>query len=205
MRKTKEEAEKTKNEILDSAVKIFAENGYFNTSLEDIARDAGVTRGAIYWHFKNKIEIFDALFERLHKPLAEELMKDMESGHPYPLDQIKNLSIQMLLDVEKNLQKRQALTFFMIRCDYSGELEPFKDKHLEKKQEKMKLFSTYFARAQEKGQLRSDYDPDFLTTSHCCYMKGILVEYLNDPERFDMKSNAPRLIDYYYGLLKSPA
>lgn len=201
MRKTKEEAEKTKHDILDSAVRIFAEKGYFNTSLEDIARTANVTRGAVYWHFKNKIEIFDALFERLHQPMAGMIMQDMEHDHPNPLEQMKNLCTDMLLDVEANPLKRQTLTLFLIRCDYSGELAPFKNKHLGKKQQNMELFARYFERAMEKNQLCTIHDPGFLTLSLCCYMKGILVEYLNAPEHFDMKKNAPLLMNYYFSLM----
>lgn len=198
MRKTKEEAENTKTEILDSATKLFAEKGYFNTSLEDVAQSAGVTRGAVYWHFKNKTEIFEALFERLHKPFVEMILQDIQQDHPKPLEQIQTLCSSMLLDVEANAQKRLTLTLFMIKCDYSGELEPYKEIHLKQKQEKSKLFEQYFVRAKEKGQLGKHSDPELLTMALCCYMKGILVEYLNDPARFDIKMRAPGLIDLFF-------
>lgn len=201
MRKTKEEAEKTKQEILDSAVKVFAEKGYFNATLEDIARPIGLTRGAVYWHFKNKVEIFDALFDQLHQPIVQMVMQDLQQDHPNPLEQIKTLCIYMLQDVQTNDLKRQALSLFMVRCDYSGELEPYKSKHLEDKREKMQMFASYFERAIKKGQIDGRHDPLFLTTALCCYMKGILLEYLNDPDNFDMQSSAPNLMNYYFGLL----
>lgn len=60
-RKTKQQAEETRQEILDAAIKTFSERGVSATSLADIAKSAGVTRGAIYWHFKNKVDLFHQL------------------------------------------------------------------------------------------------------------------------------------------------
>ena len=68
-RRTKEDAQVTRNRILDTAVAVFNHKGVAHTSLNDIAKEAGVTRGAIYWHFENKVAMFDAMIERLICPL----------------------------------------------------------------------------------------------------------------------------------------
>ena len=52
-RRTRDEALETRNTILDTAERVFSERGVSHTTLADIAAAAGVTRGAIYWHFKN--------------------------------------------------------------------------------------------------------------------------------------------------------
>ena len=62
-KRTHEEAERTRQAILDSALRLFSRRGYESTSLSDIARFANVTRGAIYWHFKDKGEILVELCE----------------------------------------------------------------------------------------------------------------------------------------------
>jgi TetR/AcrR family acrAB operon transcriptional repressor len=69
VRRTKEDAQETRNRILDTAVEVLNRQGVAQTSLNDIAREAGVTRGAIYWHFANKVAMFDAMIERLLCPL----------------------------------------------------------------------------------------------------------------------------------------
>ena len=61
MRRTKEEAAQTRAALLDAAEQLFAERGVSRTSLADIAAAAGVTRGAVYWHFRNKSELLDAI------------------------------------------------------------------------------------------------------------------------------------------------
>lgn len=62
-KRTHAEALQTKRSILDAAAKVFTANGFTKTSLSDIAREAEVTRGAIYWHFENKTELLSALIE----------------------------------------------------------------------------------------------------------------------------------------------
>ena len=57
VRRTKEEAQETRNSILDAAERVFFEKGVSRTSLADIAQAAGVTRGAIYWHFAHKSDL----------------------------------------------------------------------------------------------------------------------------------------------------
>ncbi|HZV66577.1 MAG TPA: TetR family transcriptional regulator, partial [Telluria sp.] len=68
-RRTKEEAMETRASILDAAELLFVQQGVSGTTLQHIASAAGVTRGAIYWHFKDKAELFDAMMERVRLPV----------------------------------------------------------------------------------------------------------------------------------------
>ncbi|MAE51844.1 MAG: TetR family transcriptional regulator [Micavibrio sp.] len=198
MRRTKEDAEQTRQDILNAATQMFCNKGVSKTTLEDIARTANVTRGAIYWHFSNKKQIFDTLFENLHQPLLEIILDDLEKDHPNPLDQLKQLCIKLLQDLEIDIQKQQAIKLFLIKCDYSGDLEEFKDKHAQQKIEKQKAFCRYFEKAQKKGTLPANADPKLLTLSINCYMKGIAHEYLENPNRFKMKKDAHRLMQIFF-------
>ena len=60
-RKTKEEADKTRRAILEASFEVFVQKGFARATLEDVARKAGVTRGAVYWHFRDKTALFSAL------------------------------------------------------------------------------------------------------------------------------------------------
>lgn len=71
VRRTKEEAQETRSQILQAAEQAFYERGVARTTLADIAALAGVTRGAIYWHFSNKSDLLQALLDTLHEPLDE--------------------------------------------------------------------------------------------------------------------------------------
>ena len=65
MRKTKEDAEKTRQHIIDAGIKVFSKKLYSVVNMCDIAKEAGFTRGAIYWHFKNKSELFMEIHNRV--------------------------------------------------------------------------------------------------------------------------------------------
>lgn len=73
-RRTKEDAQATRTALLDAAEHVFLQRGVSRTSLAEIAQAAGLTRGALYWHFKDKADLFMAMLERVTLPLEAELM-----------------------------------------------------------------------------------------------------------------------------------
>ena len=70
-RTQRERSETTTGELLDAARRLFAADGYPATSLDDVVRAAGVTKGALYHHFSGKPDLFRAVFEREHRRLAK--------------------------------------------------------------------------------------------------------------------------------------
>src|SRR4051812_29096202 len=70
-RRTKIQTEQTREGILDAARATFLERGLTGTTLEDVASAAGVSRGAIYWHFANKKALFDAMRSRVCLPTID--------------------------------------------------------------------------------------------------------------------------------------
>ena len=78
-RRTKEDAQATRAAVLDAAERVFLRRGVTHTSLAEIAQAAGVTRGAIYGHFKNKADLFTAMMERVTLPLEAELAQVAEA------------------------------------------------------------------------------------------------------------------------------
>ena len=68
-RRTKLEAKVTRERLLDAAEGLFCERGVTRTSLTEVATAAGMTRGAVYWHFKDKADLFRAMCDRATLPL----------------------------------------------------------------------------------------------------------------------------------------
>ena len=95
MRRTKEEAEETKQKIIDAAVELFETRGYAATHIEDIAEKMGMTRGAVYWHFKNKDELFVYIFEMFERRL-DMLLSESEHNTSSPLERLRWLIINMI-------------------------------------------------------------------------------------------------------------
>jgi TetR/AcrR family acrAB operon transcriptional repressor len=76
-RRTKAEAAATREALIDAAEEMFMAHGVARTTLEQIARHAGMTRGAVYWHFKNKADLFRAMLERVRMPF-DELVQEID-------------------------------------------------------------------------------------------------------------------------------
>ncbi len=88
VRRTKDEAEQTRDAILDAAERVFHRHGVARTSLEQIARAAKVTRGAVYWHFKDKLELCEAMMQRVFLPQEDMLEQLAIQNSATPLDDL---------------------------------------------------------------------------------------------------------------------
>lgn len=198
VKKTKEEATETRESILEAAAAVFVEKGVSKSSLDEIAKKAGVTRGAVYWHFKNKIDIFSALYEQVCQKTQEMIVAELEREERDPLTSLREICVQLLLDLEINPKKRQILTIFFLKCEYSGDMESFISFQAEKKQECFNRFKGYFEKAKEQGCVSSDADSELLTRALSSYITGVAHEYLRYPQLFNLRKNAVSLIDCFF-------
>lgn len=116
MRRTQENAEKTKQDIINAGIKVFAQNGYFHTNLVDIAKLTNLSRGAIYWHFKNKETLFIEITKNIYNEIICFLEEKFDSGstiYEKIENTLKNICYQYL-ENEDMRKKRKLLisTFF---------------------------------------------------------------------------------------------
>lgn len=201
VRRTKEEAQETRKAILAAALQVFYAKGVTKASLGEISEWAGVTRGAIYWHFKNKVDLFEALHATLHQPFMEMIIQDLETDHPEPLKQLEELCVHVLAELSENETKQKLLSVFILKCEYSGDMEVVLQKQAEQKAKSRKLFDKYFERAKAKGHVNSTFASKSLSTGLWCYLSGIVQEFLRDSDAFNLKQQAvPLMRQYFQGL-----
>ena len=128
MRRTKAEAEQTRESVIAAAVTVFLERGVARATFDEIARAAGVTRGAVYWHFRDKLEIFLALERRANLPNEEfgALLKARLAADRGldPLDELAGAIREGLHAFEANPERCRILTVLWQRCEYVGEMLP---------------------------------------------------------------------------------
>lgn len=197
-RKTKQESEATREAIIEAATWVFVEKGVAKATLEQIAQQAGVTRGAVYWHFKNKLDVFTAMHDQLYVSTSGMILTELERSHPRPLEQLRELCIKLFQELEINPQKKRILTIFYQKCDYSGEWACFLEYQQQQKNQSFQLLSRYFERAIEKGHLPADSDAQALTRLLSCFITGVAVEYLRYPELFVSGMSAETLINRFF-------
>lgn len=83
------DAAQTAQRILDSAKELFSARGFSEVSVDDVARDAGVTRGAVYHHYRNKVALFGDVVSRLQADVARAVVAAAENADPQPLEQLR--------------------------------------------------------------------------------------------------------------------
>ncbi|KUJ91984.1 MAG: TetR family transcriptional regulator, partial [Pseudomonas sp. 63_8] len=129
MRRTKEDAEKTRHAILAAAEQLFLERGVAHTSLEQIARHAGVTRGAVYWHFQNKAHLFHEMLNQVRLPLEPLAQQLAAVDGLSSLQLLRDLCIEAMANLVLDEQRRRILTVLLRRCEFTEELREAEERH----------------------------------------------------------------------------
>jgi len=113
MRRTKEEAAETRREILRSAEALFLDEGYENVTLDEIAAAAGVTRGAVHWHFKNKQGLLFAIRDKAQQPFQELAERIALGVAPNPLELVADTISATFAELQHEPRKRGLLKVIM--------------------------------------------------------------------------------------------
>lgn len=119
-RKTKEESQKTRDGILDAAERVFLEKGVGTTAMADLADAAGVSRGAVYGHYKNKIEVCLAMCDRAFGQIE---VPDENARVP-ALDILLRAGMGFLRQCCEPGSVQRVLEILYLKCERSDENEP---------------------------------------------------------------------------------
>lgn len=128
---TKEEALATRDRLLDAAELVFSEKGVSRTSLSDIAAAAGASRGAIYWHFKNKADLFNAMMERTTLPMEDAMHQIGQDAVIDPLQELRRAIRDALHKIASDERTRRVFEVATHKVEYVEELLAIKARHLE--------------------------------------------------------------------------
>lgn len=177
-RRTKDEALRTRNTILDAAEEIFFERGVTRTSLEQIATAAKVTRGAIYWHFKDKRDLCEAMADRALLPYEDMLENLVERPSASPLGDLKKACIDALKKVAKDKRRRKIMTILLFRCEYIDEMRNLKKRLDECHVRLLALSEKVFACADELHALAPPWTPRIAATAMLGLVGGLILNGL---------------------------
>ncbi|GHD96902.1 MULTISPECIES: multidrug efflux transporter transcriptional repressor AcrR [Pseudocitrobacter] len=189
-RKTKQEALATRQHILDVALRLFSQQGVSSTSLVDIAKAAGVTRGAIYWHFKDKSDLFGEIWE-----LSESSISDLEIEYRAkfpddPLSVLREILVYILEATVVEERRRLMMEIIFHKCEFVGEMALLQ-------QAQRNLCMESYDRIEQvlKDCISAQMLPAKLLTRRAAilmrsYVSGIMENWLFAPGSFDLKKEA---------------
>ncbi|MFW9611959.1 MAG: TetR family transcriptional regulator [Fluviibacter sp.] len=185
-RKTKEEALTTRAHIIDAARRVFHAEGVNRSTLDKVAQAAGVTRGAVYWHFANKTELFLAVkqtymceFDRLQSLLDEE---------EAPLDAMTRYLQALFAVLLENQTARETFEIILLRCEYVEEFHEVLQVITQPCTNILSAYERLYRAAAANQQLKPGLDPDLLALDTMAFAIGTIRAILSG-----------QLIDLYRG------
>jgi len=195
VRKTKEDAELTRAKIIDAAREVFLSRGVSKTTMEHIAAQAGLTRGAVYWHFENKTDLFHAMRERVFLPLIDRMDDTfLTEGSHDPITRVENFLAGTIQHLNDDLQTRQIYEIMMMKCEYVGEFELMMQQILSTCSSITEKICATYERAKLSGHLNETLDPAELAMDTNMFFSGLLHMWVKDTDGTKFRYKAHDLI-----------
>lgn len=201
-KKTKEEALETRNMLLDTAELVFNKKGVSATTLADIAAAAGMTRGAIYWHFKNKADLFEAMCDRVQMPLEAMTAANGEEGVEDPLGELLNTLRYLFAKLTSDEHYHRVFDILFNKCEFVEQVGPIVDRDGRVRNQFRERFKRIFTNAVRLGQLPADTDLNLAVNGYLAFTTGIMRNWLLEPSAFELERDGIRMISGYVAVLK---
>lgn len=166
-------AQDSRDEILKAATVLFANRGFHETSMSEVAREARVSKALIFWHFKSKEELFVAVLARLLEPYVIDFAE--EAGALDDKEQILKLVESYLLFVRDNAG---SIRFFVAQLLHDKTSKALTSQVLALYDGYRQLLTDLIDRAREKGFCSRDLVPREAAASLLSMLNGTLLEYL---------------------------
>jgi AcrR family transcriptional regulator len=196
MRRTKEEAAATRARLLDAALAVFHARGYAATTLEDIAREAGITRGAIQWHFGNKADLYNAIIREGYAEAAQAFMGLYEAGET-PLQKLRLMLIKWLSYAEENIKFRTMLELMIIKTEITSELSSGIQEKIEGNRATVSFFADLIRQGIEAGEIRPETKPEIAALAALGLVNGMVSMWLIDTTAFTLRGTAEETVDLF--------
>ncbi len=204
MRRTKEDAEKTRQRVIAAAAEVFARQGVGRTSMEQIARRAGVTRGAVYWHFANKAELYFAMRETVTLPMIDSVDLALKrGGEADALGAIEDMLTGILDALESHRATRRVLQIIHYKCEYVDEFAAELDMHRLRTGEFVTKLARAYRKAKLAGALRAGLQPELAARDTCAFTVGLIRMWLMDEGGVLVRRQARSLIKAHVAGLRA--
>lgn len=201
VRKTKEDAEITRQRIINAARDVFLSKGVSRTSLEHIASHAGVTRGAVYWHFANKSDLFHAMREQVFLPLIDRMDDTLLIDSPAdPLSRIEDFLQDTIKVLNEHQETRQTYEIMMSKCEYVDEFATVLQQILNNCAGIVEKYEQVYQKAHEQNLLNTNQNAAQLAIDTHLFFTGLLHMWVKDIDGSLFRNQAHQLISNHINL-----
>lgn len=157
-----------REQILDAAMECFIRNGYAHTRVDDIAREAGLSKGGIYFHFGSKKEIFDAV-QDLEIERTMQAVVEANQSQDSAVGKLESLARQLLINFSSNEEHRK---FLIVLAEMGIRNPEVRERVVSSHETYMELIGQQMRAGVESGEIR-DVDPKIAALVLKLLMDGI--------------------------------
>jgi TetR/AcrR family transcriptional regulator, acrAB operon repressor len=202
MKRTKEEADQTRQALLDAALVTFSRKGFTATRLEEIAETANVTRGAIYHHFENKLALYLTLMQEASQRGGAAIQRAISEGGTF-VEVCTHILVYSLSLLEDDHKFREVMALSLSTSEQTPELAPIVKMRAEQATALAEGIAAYMQQGIAQGAVRPDIEPLTAARAFLAYQNGLISLWLTNRSAFSIKESAPKLASIFMdGLVK---
>ena len=201
MRRTKEEAEATRAKLLKTALSVFSAKGYAAATLDDVAKAAKVTRGAIYWHFKSKADLYNTLIQELSARGATVVQQALAEGGTF-IEILRRIFVRLCAVVEDDKEARAVMELGLFKTGLDPELQAGRRKQIDEGNALIAGIADAMRAGVMQGILRNDMEPADMARAFIAFENGAIQMWLASPKSFSLKTSAESFADILIAGLK---
>lgn len=180
------------DKILKAAIKVFAKNGFHNSKISQIAKEAGVADGTIYLYFKNKDDILISLFEEKLDDIISDLEEEIEKQED-PRNKFRIFVRKHLTTVEKNRALAEVIS---IELRQSNKF--MKEYHPQKFAKYLNVLSRIIREGKEAGIFRSDLMPGIIKRSIFGALDEMVLYWVLTPSpKYDLETGIEQVTEFF--------
>lgn len=194
MRKTKTEAQKTHQHLLDAALEVFWRDGVTRASLQAIAQEAGVTRGALYWHFKNQEDLFETLFEQQYADFFAAFNDQTLRDNQDVWTHLQHNLTTMFETLATRESKHKFCNVMFSKCEQTAGNETITELACRYHRLFQKQIAYALQLSREQGRLPENTDIELAAIYLESSLVGLIKIWIDEPERFDLIAKSKRVI-----------
>ena len=195
VRRTKQDALATRASLLDAAERLFQAKGVSRTSLNDIALRAGTTRGAIYWHFKDKADLFNAMMARVTLPLENAFQQ--ASADEDPLPGLRECVLRALRNTAGDEQTRRVFEVATQKVEYVDEMGAVRSRHVAIRQKFLDQMQRALRGSARRRGVRLAIPAAAAAHGLHALVDGLIQNWLLEPAAFDLARTGEQAMDSY--------
>ncbi len=194
MRRTKEEAAVTRATLLKTALSVFSTKGYAAATLDDVAKAAKVTRGAIYWHFKSKADLYNTLVQEFSARGSGVVQQAVSEGGTL-IEILRRIFVRLCTLIEEDKELRAVMELTLFKTGLDPDLQAGRKKQIEQGNALLNGITEAMRQGIAQGDLRNDIDPADMARAFIAFENGAIQLWLLSPRSFSLKASAESFAD----------